>query len=73
MAPTLSSTTGANIRAELARRGLPQRSLARHLGLSTTVISKRLSGATPIDVNELEVIAEFLGMTVAELLGKDAA
>ena len=73
MTPTLSSTTGANVRAELARRGLSQRVLADHLGLSPTGVSKRLSGATPIDINELAMIAAFLDVPLTTLLREDAA
>lgn len=57
-----------NVRAEMARRGRKQSSLAVALGLSTASISDRLTGKVPIDVNELHAIALFLGVPLAELL-----
>lgn len=63
-----SQETGANIRAELARRGMSQRELAVALGVSTTGVHKRLTGVTPIDVNELALIARLLDVDPATLM-----
>ena len=67
-----SALAAANIRAELARQHLSQRALAPILGVSATGVSKRLSGITPIDVDELGKIADFLGINAATLI-QDAA
>ena len=69
---TASRVVGANIKAELARRGLSQRALAGELGIAVTGVSKRLSGLTPINVDELHTIAGFLGVDPMDQL-KDAA
>ena len=68
MATTPSATTGANVRAEMARRGVSQTALAQTVGLSQTAISKRLRGATPFDVNELIAVAAALDVPLSALL-----
>ena len=68
MTTTASATTGANVRAEMARRGLSQTALAGHLGLSQTAVSARLRGLTPFDINELVLTAEVLGVPLGVLL-----
>lgn len=56
------------IRAELARRGVTQKGLAAHLGVSQPVISDRLRGETAWDIDQLDQASRFLGMTVRDLL-----
>lgn len=71
---TLSEQVADAVRAQLAyrrRRGLSPtsaRELAAQIGLSQSAMSARLTGATPIDLNELELIARAFDMPVAELL-----
>lgn len=65
---TPSAVTGANVRAEMARRGLSQAALAKRLGVSQTAISKRLRGETPLDINELLQIAGALDVPLDVLL-----
>jgi transcriptional regulator with XRE-family HTH domain len=52
----------ANMRAELARRGLVQRHLAAFMGWTRSSTSRRLDGTTPIDIDEVYQVAEFFGM-----------
>jgi transcriptional regulator with XRE-family HTH domain len=73
MADQFSESVAATIRAELARRRKSQKDLADALGFSQVAMSRRLNGATPIDVNELAQIAEFLGMPVEALLTEAAS
>lgn len=68
-----SAQVGANVRAEMARRRIPQRQLAEALGLSQAGVSKRLNGLTPWDVNEITVVAESLGVPVSALIGDTQA
>jgi transcriptional regulator with XRE-family HTH domain len=68
MTNTPSTIVGANIRAEMARRGISQAALALKLGKSQAAVSARLRGITPVDVNELDVIAGHLGVDPASLL-----
>lgn len=64
-APTLR--VAANVRAELARLRKSQSDLAGHLGISRPAVSFRLSGQTPMNINELVRIAEFLGVPLDRL------
>jgi transcriptional regulator with XRE-family HTH domain len=64
MSTAPASTVGANVRAEMARRGITQATLAQHLGISQAQVSKRLSGAIAFDVNELHGVAGFLGVSI---------
>lgn len=59
-----------NIRAEMARKRLTQGDLAEHLNCSQAAVSRRLSGHTPFDVNELQTIADLLGVAPAYLIGE---
>lgn len=70
---TPSATAGANVRAEMARKGMTQTTLARHLGFSQVALSARLRGVTPFDLDELVRCAEVLGVALDHLLaGVDA-
>ena len=71
--PTPTHIVGANIRAEMARRNLPQSALAERLSISQAGVSNRLRGQTPFDVNELHAVADFLGVPRATLLDGVAA
>jgi transcriptional regulator with XRE-family HTH domain len=70
MTKTPSAAVGANVRAEMARRRISQKTLGEHLGLGQVSISARLAGRTPFDVNELVSIAAFLGVTVDVLMAE---
>lgn len=70
---TPSATVGANVRAEMARKGVTQQQLGAHLGLAQASISARLRGRTAFNVNELHAVAMFLNVPVAALLQVGAA
>jgi transcriptional regulator with XRE-family HTH domain len=63
-----SQTTEAAIRAEMARRGVLQKDIARVLGISTQGVSERLNGHTRITVDELVQIAALLDVEVGALV-----
>jgi transcriptional regulator with XRE-family HTH domain len=73
MTATPTATTGANVRAEMVRRGISQTALASRLGMSQAAVSKRLRGETPFDINELAQIAAALDVTLDRLLEGVAA
>jgi transcriptional regulator with XRE-family HTH domain len=73
MTPSPSAQTGANVRAEMARRGVSQVKMAAALGLSQPSVSARLRGVTPFDVDELHAVADFLDVPVAALLPSEVA
>lgn len=59
---------GAAIRAELARRGLTITALTASLGLSRPTVIARLAGAYEFTHVELERAAEFMGISLFDLL-----
>lgn len=66
----LSAQVAEEIRALLARKRRSGRWLAAALGASQTWMSSRLTGATPIDLNDLQRIAEALEVDVVELIAR---
>lgn len=69
----LTQRLGLEIKVAMVRRGISGRRLAAALGESQTWVSTRLNGITPIDVNDLERIAEALGTDPAELISAATA
>lgn len=69
-ASTWAERVAAAIRAEMAWQRRTGVDLAKHLGVAQPTISKRLTGAAPFDLAEVERIAEWLRMTPAELLAR---
>jgi transcriptional regulator with XRE-family HTH domain len=67
----LSRRVAEEIRAMMARRRISGRELARKLGVSQSWVSYRLTGIQPIDLNDLQRIAEALDVTVLDLLPRD--
>jgi len=63
-----AAAVASNLRAELARANRRKGDLAAVLGLSPAAITRRASGETPLDVNELFAIAEWLDIPVTALL-----
>jgi len=57
----------------MTRRRISGRQLAKELNVSPSWVSYRLSGAQPIDLNDLERIAKALGVSVQSLLPNDPA
>ena len=64
----MQTHVAANIKAELARRDKTQEDLAAVLNISRQGISQRLLGRVAFRVYELQKIADYLGVPVAELL-----
>jgi len=58
----------AEVRAEIARQGLTQQTLARQLDWKQPYLSRRLGGHVPLDVAELVAIAEVLGVPAVQFL-----
>ena len=65
---TLSDLVAEEIRALLARRRTSGRKLAEQLGVSPSWVSYRLTGAQPIDLNDLARISAALDVDVTDLL-----
>lgn len=73
MSNTPGVQVGANVRAEMARRGITQTQLAEQIGRSQPQLSKRLTGAIPFDINELTAVAEALSVPIEKLTTTTAA
>lgn len=67
-ANNMQTEVAGAVRAELARRRIPQSALADRLGQSQQAVSRRLRGVVAFDVAELAAIAEFLNVPVTALL-----
>lgn len=61
------------IRVLLARKRISAAELARRTGLKQSTMSRRMTGETAFDMDDLEVIAKVLEVEVADLLPKTAA
>lgn len=59
----------AEVRAWRGRMGVTQAQLAQVLNVSQPSISAKLRGKTPFDLDEIERLAAFFGITPAHLLG----
>jgi hypothetical protein len=66
--PPFREQVAAELRAHLARHRISGRTLAKLLGENQTWVSRRLSGHVPLDTDDLQRIAEVLGLTPMELL-----
>lgn len=69
---SLNSQVASEIRAMMARRGISGMRLARILGVSQPWVSTRLVGATAITINDVERIAEALGVRALDLFPRAA-
>ena len=65
-----SRRVASNIRAELARSGTSIQELAEAVGLTRTTLGRRLNqnGRSPLTIDEIEAIADHLGVPVNSLL-----
>lgn len=55
------------VRAELARQRKQQKSLRELLGISRTSMHRRMTGEAQFDAQELVIIANYLGLSIADL------
>ncbi|HEY3435955.1 MAG TPA: helix-turn-helix transcriptional regulator [Solirubrobacterales bacterium] len=56
------------MRVLIARKRLSGVQLAKLVGVSQPYLSRRLNGAVPFDLNDLELITDALGVTLEDLL-----
>lgn len=70
---TSQSAAAKGIRLHLAARNKRQAWLAEQLGVSPFWLSRRLSGTTTFDVEDLDRIAAVFGTTIEGLLASSKA
>lgn len=63
---------GRNIQMFLGEKGKSQQNLADAMGISKQVMSKIINGNKAINVNEITKIAEFLEVSVDDILRMDS-
>jgi transcriptional regulator with XRE-family HTH domain len=66
--PSTADLLRRTISIELARRGMSQRDLATAIAKSDTWVSNRITGAVPIDMTDIDLVASGLHMTAFELV-----
>lgn len=67
-APTLNQRVAAGVRAELARHGMSQAKLARHLGLSLNSLRRRMNDEISFTVDEADLICQLFDVQPNELI-----
>lgn len=60
----------ANVKAEMARRGISQEEVSRALGLTQPQVSRRLAGRVEFSASEVPKLSELLDVSVASLFGE---
>jgi transcriptional regulator with XRE-family HTH domain len=70
-AKTLTQLVGTQIRIAMVRQDVRQSQLARAIGKTEQWLSVRLRGRQPIDLNDLALIAQGLGVPIVDLLPDD--
>jgi len=68
MATRLNTTVAGEIRAELARQGRTQLSLASELSWSPPQLNRRLKGLVPLSLDDIEAIANALNVSIVQLV-----
>lgn len=64
----LTELVASEVRALMGRQDVNKSELARRLETTHTWVSTRVRGEVPIDLNDLQRIADALSVTVADLL-----
>lgn len=64
----LREGTAEEIRVLLARRRISAAELARRAGMKQSTLARRMTGEIAFDLDDLEAIADVLGVTILDLL-----
>lgn len=64
-------TTGERIKRIASFHGVAQTDIARLLGYTPSAISQKLAGHSPIKIEELALIADYLKVSTDYLLGRE--
>jgi transcriptional regulator with XRE-family HTH domain len=70
-ADPVRASIGANVRAEMARRGIAQVTISQVIGISQRQISDRLLGRVGFEAKELLQIAQHLEVPLERLMSLD--
>lgn len=72
MGYSLSEYVTREIRAEMARQDVTQTDLALRLGWTQSAVSRKLDNLRPLRIEELEQIAQTLGISAPALVASAA-
>jgi transcriptional regulator with XRE-family HTH domain len=61
-----------NVSAALSAAGIAQRDAAARTGIPLSTLSRRLTGNSPFNTDELALIADLLGVNVSDLFTRAA-
>jgi hypothetical protein len=64
----ITAKVARNVRSALAWKGISARSVTDVLGISSSAVGRRMTGETPIDVADLVIIANMVGLTPGHLI-----
>lgn len=73
MRQSLTERVALAIRVEMVRRGMRTSALAASIGESYLWLQRRLTGQTPFLLEDVQRIADALGITLTALVGEDVA
>lgn len=65
---TAAQRLAGEVRAEMARQKRTAGEMARAVGITAHTAGRRLSGAVPFNITELDAVARWLGIDVAALM-----
>ena len=65
---TMTELVAEEVRALMGRHRVSQATIAEVLGVSRQAVSKRLTGETPFDVNEVAKLGDYFGVQPSQLL-----
>lgn len=68
----ISDVTAANLRAEIARRGMNRRDFGVAMGWSKNTTTNKLMGRSPLTLNELDRAATIVDVELVSLLAPPA-
>lgn len=71
--PAVRDAVAGEVRAAAARQRVSEASIARHLGMSQSKLSRRWTGQLPFDIEELAAIAAYLDIPMTDLIPPQAA
>lgn len=68
---TPNNKAAQEIRAIMAAKNLSITDMADHLGISRSAASRRINGKQAMDLNEISVIADWLGVACGRIINTD--
>lgn len=73
MPMTYNESVAAEVRAEMARQRMTQRTLAARLGWDQRMLSRRLTSGVPFSTRDIEQLADALAIPLSALTSPRAA